>query len=90
MEWKKRYQELADAIKESKDIVDTKVENALYQNAMNGNYQAQQFWLRNRKPQKWREKTEQTINVEQVYEGLNKDELDGLQKSLENVYSTAK
>ena len=34
-EWKKRYPEIAESIKENKAIVDTKVVNALYENTQN-------------------------------------------------------
>ena len=34
------------------------VENALFKNAIEGNVTAQIFWLKNRKPDKWRDKPE--------------------------------
>lgn len=55
-EWKKRYPEFRESLKENKDVVDRKVENALLKNALNGNVTAQIFWLKNRKPNEWREK----------------------------------
>lgn len=55
-EWKKQFPELSDTLKKSKDVVDRMVENALFKNAIEGNTTAQIFWLKNRKPDKWREK----------------------------------
>ena len=34
------------------------VENALFKNAIEGNTTAQIFWLKNRRPDKWRDKRE--------------------------------
>lgn len=57
-EWKRKYSELSDVLKETKDVVDRQVENALYKNAINGNITAQIFWLKNRKPRQWRDRVE--------------------------------
>ena len=64
-EWKKRYPEFRESLKENKDVVDRKVENALLKNALNGNVTAQIFWLKNRKPNEWREKREIEVNEAQ-------------------------
>lgn len=55
-EWKLKFPDLMDTLKKSKDVVDRMVENALFKNAIEGNTTAQIFWLKNRKPDKWREK----------------------------------
>lgn len=57
-EWKKKSLDFSESLKTNKDIADYEVENALYQNAINGNVSAQIFWLKNRKPNNWREKQE--------------------------------
>lgn len=57
-DWKSKYPAISTALKETKDVVDRQVENALYQNAMNGNITAQIFWLKNRKPKYWRDRVE--------------------------------
>lgn len=57
-EWKNRFPEFSEALKANKDVVDRQVENALLENALNGNTTAQIFWLKNRKPNQWREKPE--------------------------------
>lgn len=76
-EWKKQFPELSDTLKKSKDIVDRMVENALFKNAIEGNTTAQIFWLKNRKPDKWREKP--------VYEDTSElDKLDAILKGLKD------
>ncbi|MCD8025389.1 MAG: DNA-packaging protein [Clostridiales bacterium] len=70
-EWKKRYSDISDTLKKGKEVVDYEVENALLQSAFNGNTTAQIFWLKNRRPDKWRDKIEsnnpegndKTINI---------------------------
>jgi hypothetical protein len=54
-EWKKKYSNFANALKVSKDVADRQIENALFKAAKDGNITAQIFWLKNRKPDKWRE-----------------------------------
>lgn len=53
--YKRTYAEFSDVLKETKDYCDGQVENALFQAAMKGNVTAQIFWLKNRRPKKWRE-----------------------------------
>ena len=48
-EWKKKYSEISESLKEGKEIADYLVENALFKNALEGNTTAQIFWLKNRK-----------------------------------------
>lgn len=91
-EWKKRYQDISDALKRGKEVVDIQVENALLKRALGYEYEevthelyegedpdtgervkemietkrvtkqvapdttAQIFWLKNRRPDKWRDK----------------------------------
>jgi len=89
-EWKIRFSELSEALKEEKEVADTKVVNSLYQRAVGYSYDevtqeriydketdsfklvvtkvvrkdivpdttAQIFWLKNRRPDKWRDKQE--------------------------------
>lgn len=52
--WKTKYPELAAAMKRGKDVADREVENALFNRAVLGNVTAQIFWLKNRKPDEWR------------------------------------
>lgn len=58
-EWKNKFPAILDALKRGKEVVDFEVENALLKSAMDGNTTAQIFWLKNRRPDKWRDKPEQ-------------------------------
>lgn len=60
--WKKKSKIIATAIEIGKATVDTRVENALLTQALKGDVRACEIWLRNRKPDKWREKKELDIN----------------------------
>jgi len=55
-EWKNRFSEISDALKKGKEVVDFEVENALHRRALAGDVTAQIFWLKNRRPDKWRDK----------------------------------
>lgn len=55
-EWKKKYSEISESLKRGKEFVDIEVENALYKLAIQGNITAIIFWLKNRKPDVWRDK----------------------------------
>lgn len=55
-EWKKKYPEISESLKKGKEVVDYQVENALLSSALDGNTTAQIFWLKNRRPDKWRDK----------------------------------
>lgn len=55
-EWKNRFPEIAEALKQGKEVVDYEVENALLRAALDGNTTAQIFWLKNRRRDKWRDK----------------------------------
>ena len=56
--YKSSCNELNERLKRSKEVVDYEVENALYKSAMSGNVSAMIFWLKNRRPDKWRDKRE--------------------------------
>ena len=112
-EWRKNNQDISNALKKGKEIVDIEVENALLKRALGytykevtkeqvknpttGNYEmmitkevtkevqpdttAQIFWLKNRKPEKWRDKVEvekaEKIQKISIVNDLPKDEEDG-------------
>lgn len=59
-DWKKKYSDIGDTLKKGKEVVDYEVENALLKNAMGGDTVAQIFWLKNRKPSKWRDSRDRT------------------------------
>lgn len=78
-DWKNKFPAILDALKKGKEVVDFEVENALLKSALEGNTTAQIFWLKNRKPQRWREKPDTTAGVG------DKAEKDALSKSLEEM-----
>lgn len=71
-EWKKTFPDIADALKKTKEVVDRQVENALFKKAMSGDTTALIFWLKNRRPQDWRDKRETQLsgNVQTVPDRL--------------------
>ena len=70
----KEHPELSELLKKGKENIDYQVENALLQNALNGNITAQIFWLKNRRPSKWKDKQEVSNSDEltKVEQLLNK------------------
>lgn len=54
--YKEKYCEICEALKKGKEVVDVEVENALLKSAKSGNITAIIFWLKNRRPDKWRDK----------------------------------
>ena len=80
-EWRKNNQDISNALKKGKEVVDIEVENALLKSALEGNVTAQIFWLKNRKKEQWREKVEiekgGEIQKISIVNDLPKDEEDG-------------
>lgn len=62
-DWKNRFTEISEALKRGKEVVDYQVENALLNKALGGDTTAQIFWLKNRKPDKWRDKPQEEKQV---------------------------
>lgn len=60
--YKNKHEEISEALKKGKEVVDFEVENALLKSALEGNITAQIFWLKNRKPEKWREKIDKPVD----------------------------
>lgn len=117
-EYKKRFPEIAEALKEGKEVVDRKVENALlkratgyeyeeietwYEDTANGQKRkvkkvkkemppdttAAIFWLKNRKPEEWRDRHQQEhsggLDVTHQYKDLPPEELKELAKKYEDI-----
>ena len=59
--WKNEYSDICEALKKGKEVVDYQVENALLNKALGGDTTAQIFWLKNRRPDKWRDKPETVV-----------------------------
>jgi len=103
-DWKKKYPEFSDSLKEPKDFVDSLVEDSLLKRALGYEYEevkmiakkdkdgeskttriekvrkavapdttAQIFWLKNRKPEYWRDKVDPSgESVESLAETLSR------------------
>ena len=55
-EWIQKFSDISNALKKGKEIADYMVENALFKKATEEkNVVAMIFWLKNRRPDKWRE-----------------------------------
>jgi len=54
--YKNKYSELSDSLKKGKDFADDQVEDSLFQKALKGDVIACIFWLKNRRPTRWRDK----------------------------------
>lgn len=55
-EWRRHDPEFIESELRAEESAAETVEDALYQSAMNGNTQAQLYWLQNRAPARWRDK----------------------------------
>jgi hypothetical protein len=55
-EYKNKYAEIRESLKENKEVADLAIENALYNKALGGDTTAMIFWLKNRKMKDWRDK----------------------------------
>lgn len=56
--YKEKYDDFKDILKKNLEYCTDKVENALYEKALKGDVVAQIFWLKNRRPDLWKEKPE--------------------------------
>ena len=65
-EWKKKDSDISDTLKKGKEISDYEVENALLKKALEGNVVAQIYWLKNRRPDKWREQPKEKVDFEDI------------------------
>lgn len=80
-DWKSRFPEFSKALKKGKEVVDFEVENALLKSALEGNTTAQIFWLKNRKPDRWRDKPEIPGDVETLKKA--KELLEGIPSAID-------
>lgn len=76
--WKTEHKNISDVLKRGKEVVDYEVENALLNKALNGDVTAMIFWLKNRRPDKWRDKPivqeKQRQDVTILYKVLEADD----------------
>lgn len=77
-DWKNKYSAISAALKKGKEVVDYQVENALLSSALEGNTTAQIFWLKNRRPDKWRDKQKEETDKTAL------DKLDSILKEIKD------
>ena len=61
--WCAAHPLLRDAITTIRSWQDERVQMSLYRSAMSGNVTAQVFWLKNRRPDEWRDRVEGQLDV---------------------------
>ena len=84
-EYKKAHSALSAALKNGKEVVDYEVESALYKAALNGNVTAMIFWLKNRKPDRWKDRKEQQeIDIAKREQDLKEKKFELERKKLED------
>ena len=85
-EWKNKYSDICEALKKGKEVVDYQVENALLNKALAGDTTAQIFWLKNRRPDKWRDKPrEAEAPQEQAEEMSLSDKLAAIREAARQI-----
>lgn len=62
--WKQIHPELCNALKDSKDLADSRVVHSLYAKALSGDTTACIFWLKNRNQKEWRDKIDHELSGE--------------------------
>lgn len=61
--WKKQHSQFLQALKSGKEVVDYAVENALLKKALAGDVGACCFWLKNRRPDKWKDRIDSAVTL---------------------------
>lgn len=62
--WQRKHVAFLTAVKKGKEVIDYAVESALLQKALSGDVGAAVFWLKNRRPDKWRDKPEAAVKID--------------------------
>ena len=65
-DWMNKNPEIAAAIKKGRDKSIDMVENALFKSAINGNVTAMIFYLKNRAPERYKDRVEKNINTDNM------------------------
>ena len=63
-DWMNKNPEIAAAIKKGRDKSIDMVENALFKSAINGNVTAMIFYLKNRAPERYKDRVDNNINTD--------------------------
>ena len=62
-QWRKKYRDFESSIRRAKLLADNRVEGSLFHRACSGDVTAQGLWLKNRRPDEWREKRDIDIRT---------------------------
>ena len=73
--WRKKFPKLDKTLKSSKEIPDRKVEETLYDKALDGDITAIIFWLKNRNPERWRNYVERNTKKDDAEQQARIDKL---------------
>lgn len=66
-EWINKFPQVSQALKKGKEVIDYIIENDLFKKAHEEkNLLAMIFWLKNRRPDKWRDKPVEKIDLEDI------------------------
>ena len=65
-DWMNKNPKIAAAIKKGRDKSIDMVENALFKSAINGNVTAMIFYLKNRAPERYKDRVDNNINTDNV------------------------
>ena len=65
-DWMNKNPEIAAAIKKGRDKSIDMVENALFKSAINGNVTAMIFYLKNRAPERYKDRVDKNINTDNI------------------------
>lgn len=79
-QWRHRFPDIDDALKMYAEVADRIVENALFEKAKSGHLGAICFFLKNRKPDVWRETKDTTLETE-----IKKLQADKLKEEIEKL-----
>ena len=63
-DWMNKNPEIAAAIKKGRDKSIDMVENALFKSAINGNVTAMIFYLKNRAPERYKDRVDKNVNID--------------------------
>lgn len=67
--WRRADLDFEEAELRAEEIAAEKIEDALWEAAMNGNTQAQLYWLNNRAPKRWRDMKQKQVDVQVTHQG---------------------
>lgn len=84
-DWKLKYPAISATLKKGKEVVDYRVENALLSAALEGNTTAQIFWLKNRRPDKWRDKPEESRGAQDAETNAQDDLMRAIKEAVGNA-----